>query len=158
MTGGSLETGSGAGLRPACSCHPRALLGSSASSPSHRHPGQGSIPQRREPGLSRPSEAEPVYSHCRGGGGGGAGSATEAQEVPISPEERLSRPELRHPQETLSIGFIPSEFICSSLTLSVPFQACILGEVMSSCNAESLERPFSHFSQHCLFQSRKQSQ
>ena len=77
--------------------------------------------------------------------------------MPISPEEPLSLPELRHPQEMLLIGLIPSEFIYSSLTLSVPFQACILGEVMSSCNAESVERPLSHFSPHCLFQSRKQS-
>lgn len=45
----------------------------------------------------------------------------------------------------------------STLThsISVLLRACISGEVMSSCNAESVERPLSHFSKHCLFQSRK---
>lgn len=116
----------------------------------------GEYPREGNQG-SPDSQKQSQYIAIAGAGSGLGVRPTEAQEMPISPEECLSRPELRHPQETLLIGFIPSEFVYSSLTLSVPFQACILGEVMSLCNAESLERPLSHFSQHSLFQSRKQS-
>lgn len=51
-------------------------------------------------------------------GEGGTCELDEAQEVPVSPEECLSLPELRcpHPPEIPLIDMNPSAFIYSSLT------------------------------------------
>lgn len=152
-----METGSGGGLSPAGSHHPRALLGSRAPFPSHSHPRQGRTsdkgePQRRELGLPDPQEQCQVITID-----GGLGVA-KAQEAPMSPEEPLSLPELRHPQERDPVDRLDSKSVYLFLTLFIfVFLSFYLGEVMSLCNTESMERPLSHFSKRCFFQSRKQS-
>ncbi|EPY80995.1 hypothetical protein CB1_000767007 [Camelus ferus] len=88
------------------------------------HPRQGRTsdkgePQRRELGLPDPQEQCQVITID-----GGLGVA-KAQEAPMSPEEPLSLPELRHPQERDPVDRLDSKEDTSPI---LPFKEELLGE------------------------------
>lgn len=106
-----MRTGSRVGPSLVCGCHPRALLGSLAPSPPHRHPTQ----------YPREGRGTSPGPQCQLIAIAGGWECDRGAWVPISPEEALSLPELRHPPEILLIDLIPTEFIYSSLTLSLSY-------------------------------------
>ena len=149
IDGGSVETGTRVGLCLFCGCHPRALLGSLASSPPHRHPTQGGTPEK---GVGPPQALSASLLPLPG-----PGRVTGAHGCPFplrSPCHSRAQTSSGDTADRLDSQWV---YLLLTHSISVLLRAGISGEVISSCNAESVERPLSHFSKHCLFQSRKRA-